>query len=357
LSLYLVERGWDVTVYCQGGGEGPVLIDKWRGVKRITIPVAHDGGAATVIFDWRSIQHLISTNRKFVLTLGYNTALFCSLYRFKGIVNVINMDGIEWKRDKWRWHERIWLWLNELAGCRVGNHLVADHPEIANHLQSRVRHEKITMIPYGSDGVSGADVSLLKSFGLEKNAYALVVARPEPENSILEIVSAFCRRKRDCKLVVLGNFDSSRNEYHRRVLAAADHQVVFPGAVYEKPTVSALRYFCRLYIHGHTVGGTNPSLVEALGAGSAVLAHDNRFNRWVAGPDAEYFRSLDHCGETLDRILCDESKLNKMAAGSLTQWQKRFTWENVLTEYEQLLTKWLPPQAASTSAPSDTTEI
>src|SRR3546814_15753467 len=110
------------------------------------------------------------------------------------------MDGLEWKRDKWSCPARSWLWLNERAGCYLGNRLIADHPEIENHLATRVPRSKITMIPYGADSVVSADVTALSQYGLEPDGFAVVIARPEPENSILEIVRAFSAKRRGMKI-------------------------------------------------------------------------------------------------------------------------------------------------------------
>ena len=342
LSLYLVARGWEVTVYCQkNGDDGPIIEDEWQGVRRFTIPVKKEGAMGTIIFDWRSIQHLIKSNQSsLVLTLGYNTAAFCLSYRFKGIRNLINMDGIEWRREKWRFHERAWLWLNERCGCWFGNHLIADHPAIKNHLATRVSRNKITMIPYGAQEITDADIIKLNALGLSPGCFITVIARPEPENSILEIVRAFSRKPRSVMLVMLGHYQDSK-PFHRAVCQAASNEVLFPGAIYDKDIVEALRFYSRLYIHGHRVGGTNPSLVEALGAGNAVLAHDNCFNRWVAGDDAHYFTDEDDCARELDRLLDDDNEINRMRAASRQRFQEAFTWDQVLGQYEKLLLDWL----------------
>lgn len=124
------------------------------------------------------------------------------------------------------------------------------------------------------------------------------------------------------------------------IIEAASDEVVFLGAIYDATIVKALRCYCRLYVHGHTVGGTNPSLIEALGAGSAVLAHDNKFNRWVAGEGSAYFTNLDDCSGKFDDLLDAPVLLNEMAAASLHQFNKQFTWQEVLGQYETLLKKW-----------------
>jgi len=341
LSIYLVGKGWGVNVYCQESRNEHTkpFETNWHGVRRIHIPVHSHGAKATVSFDYLSIKHA-SRHPSLILTLGYNTALFNIIFRIKGMKNLINMDGIEWKRDKWSWYEKAWLYANERAGCFIGHHLIADHPEISHHLSTRVPESKITMIPYGARGVTDADSSLLAPFKLEPRRYTLVVARPEPENSILEIVNAFSSRPRGQKLVILGNYDAA-NPYHVSVMNSASEEVHFVGAVYDHSTLDALRFYATLYIHGHTVGGTNPSLIEAMGAGQPVLAHGNPFNRWVAGAGSAFFKDERECSNALDALLPDQARLDKMSAFSRQRHAEAFTWNHILSKYEQLLLRWV----------------
>lgn len=335
-AIYLQRKDWQVTVYCQEEGHGEIYEDHWYGIRRVHIPVTHAGAIGTMVFDWRSTLHAIKCKSS-VLTLGYNTAVFCVLYRLKGIKNVINMDGIEWQRGKWSRFERTWLYINEKIGAWLGNHLIADHPEIKKHLSQFVSEKKITVIPYSANILVDVNETILESFKIEANRYAIIIARPEQENSILEIVTAFSKKKRKVALVVLGKYSPEINKYHKQVIDAASEEVKFVGAIYEKDVVQALRFFARFYIHGHTVGGTNPSLVEALGAGSPVLAHDNKFNNWVAGDKALYFSSTNECVTQIDRLLTDDKLIASMKVHSSEQMQARFTWEKIHQAYEKLL--------------------
>lgn len=335
LAIFLVRRGWRVVVYCQKFGNEKIYDDVWNGVERVHIPVWQTGTKGTILFDWKSIKHACQFN-DICLTLGYNTALFCSLLRLKGIYNVINMDGLEWKRAKWGLWARIWLWLNERAGCWIGNHLIADHPEIKKHLESRISAEKITVIPYGADLVSNASLTHVYRFGLVPKKFITVIARGEPENSILQIVRGFSSKHRNCELVILGSYYES-DPYHRQVRAAASKQVHFVGPIFEKEIVQALRFFSILYVHGHQVGGTNPSLVEALGAGNPIIAHDNHFNRWVAGDGAIYFNDAESFSCCLENLLTDPKKLEDLSALSLMRFRNGFVWSDVLQQYEELL--------------------
>ncbi len=344
LSLYLVSNGWNVKVYCQSydPSQDEPIRDLWRGIERIHISTKFPGSLGTMDFDWKCIRHALQDTDGLVLTLGYNTAAFCLPMRLRGMHNIINMDGIEWARAKWSWPARVWFWLNERAGCWLGNQLVADHPAIADHLATRVDRRKITTIAYGADPVHDAPVTPLLSLGLQPGCYSTVIARPEPENSVLEIVKAFSSRARGHKLVMLGKYDPGHNAFHRKVLDAAGPEVIFPGSIYDKAVLASLRFHSLLYIHGHQVGGTNPSLVEALGAGSAVLAHDNRFNRWVAGQAGRYFASVESCDALLSELLADDAQIAQMRLASRARFEEAFTWDRVLGQYEELLLAWLP---------------
>ena len=335
LSLHLVARGWRVVVYCQEDGAGPVVRDAWQGVDRVRIPVSLGGAKGTVLFDWRCIADA-AQHGDLCLTLGYNTALFCLRLRAAGITNLINMDGIEWRRDKWGSLAKAWFWLNDWAGCWIGNHLIADHPEIQAHLATRTAARRITTIPYGALPVGYAPTAPLAALGLTPQTYLTLIARPEPENSILEAVRGFSCRQRGATLVVLGNY-SDDQRYHRAIQDAASEEVRFLGALYDPALLTALRAHSLGHVHGHQVGGTNPSLVEALGAGNPVFAHDNRFNRWVASDAALYFRD----GIELDRILtpalADPAQLTRMRLRSRQRHAEAFRWEVVLSAYEALL--------------------
>jgi glycosyltransferase involved in cell wall biosynthesis len=140
---------------------------------------------------------------------------------------------------------------------------------------------------------------------------------------------------------VLGNYEAG-NAYHRAVKAAASTEVVFAGAIYDKTIVQALRFHCTAYVHGHRVGGTNPSLVEALGAGNAVIAHDNRFTRWVAGDGAVYFTDADSFSRCLDELLANPVALTNLRLQARTRFNEVFTWPYVLEQYEALLERYAP---------------
>ncbi len=352
LAPYLASHDWDVTVYCQDSGKAGTSVreDIWRGVRRIYIPVRGDGSYDSLVFDRRSIS-MAADRPGLCLVLGYNTAILTLLLRLKGKPFVTNMDGIEWKRAKWSAPYRAWFFLNDWIGCLVSNHLIADHPRIADHLATRTRRDRITTIAYGAPEICDADPAPLAGLGIEPGGYMVSICRPEPENSLLEQVRAFSRMERGKKLVMLGRF-AKGVAYHDAVRAAAGPEVIFPGAIYDKATLNALRSHAFAYCHGHTVGGTNPSLVEALGAGNAVIAHDNDFNRWVAGPEQFYFTGEDGCAAQIAAALADPVRIATARQAARAQFEAKFTWDHILHQYEGLLERLsIDPAPAAIPAP------
>lgn len=336
-ALYMVSRGHHVTVYCQAAGHEPAFQDVWEGVHRVGLPES-EGPKGTIRFDFRSAWAASRKPNATLLTLGYNTAVFSLLHRFRHERHFMNMDGIEWRRQKWSLPQRLWLRMNEWCGAHWANHLIADHPAIKAHLSQLVNPNKITVIPYGADAITSADARLLEPFGLQPGQYYIVIARPEPENSILEMVEAYKLSPRKVPLVMLGNYRPTENEYHAKVLAAAKGaNILFPGAIYETAVVIALRYYATAYLHGHQVGGTNPSLVEALAAGNAVIAHRNPFNEWVAGSSARFFSDVRELDELFTALESDAGEILAMKAGSRARHALCFRSELILNAYEQLL--------------------
>src|ERR1700722_5491496 len=298
-ALFLLSRGHQVTVYCQLEENEAPQEDTWNGIRRVSLP-AGKGPVGTMAFDWKAIKHSMRDN-SVILTLGYNTG--------------------------------------------VSNHLVADHPEIGRHLARHTPKDKISVIPYGADSVTSAPESVIQKFHLSPKAYHILIARPEPENYILEIVRAYSQRERGIPLVILGRYRHDGTPYQKTVLEAAGPEIRFLGPIFDRAIVKALRFHARAYFHGHRVGGTNPSLVEALGAGNAVIAHDNRFNRWVAGEGARYFRSASEIDAILESLAADPAQLLAMEDASRKRHHEAFTQDQVLSKYEELLALYVPAVA------------
>ncbi|GJD97039.1 DUF1972 domain-containing protein [Methylobacterium iners] len=338
LALFLVERGWNVGVYCQSEVwevRNRFASRMWRGIELIDVEVTSTGPAGTLEFDAYCARHAAKRDGV-CLVLGYNGAIVLPYLRLRGAKLITNMDGIEWRRAKWGWAVRAWFWMNEWIAAWSSQRLVADHPAIADHVATRRPRPAIVTIPYGGDPVYEAPTEPVTAMGLEPDRYLVSIARIEPDNSILDIVRTFSRRHRGVRLVVLGRLDEG-NTYHRAIRAAASEEVLFPGAIYDAATLRALRFHARAYLHGHTVGGTNPSLVEALWAGNAVIAHRNVYNAWTAGPEQFFFSDRTSLETALTAVLTDEIAVTRARAAARRQAAERFEWTDVLLAYESEL--------------------
>ncbi|SFM20445.1 DUF1972 domain-containing protein [Methylobacterium pseudosasicola] len=335
LALYLAGRGWRVGVYCQREVErvrDRVSTRTWNGIELITVEVALRGPAATLAFD-ALCAHNAAARGGVCLVLGYNGAAFLPYLRARGAKILTNMDGIEWRRPKWPLPVRAFFYLSEWIAAWSSQRLVADHPAIADHLARRRPRSAIATIPYGGDPPA-ADLGP-PPLGLEPGRYLVSIARIEPDNNILTLVEAFSRKPRGMRLVVLGTLKVG-NAYHRAVEDAAGLEVLMPGAIYDPEMVQSLRVHARAYLHGHTVGGTNPSLVEALWAGNAVIGHDNPFNRGTAGDGQFYFTDGDSCAAAIERVLTDDDAVAAASAAARKQ-AERFRWDDILAAYEDEL--------------------
>jgi glycosyltransferase involved in cell wall biosynthesis len=346
VGAYLRDQGWRVIVYCQADGRGPVTEDTWDGLERVVIPTSRTGALGTAVFDLRSILHA-SRHRDLCLTMGYNTAGFNVVQWLRRIPNIFNMDGIEWQRERWGRFKRTTLWINERIACWIGTELIADHPEIEKYLHTRARKSKLTTIAYGAPSITHAPTEPVTSRGLVPGQYLTLICRPVAENSILELVRAFSLKQRNHTLAIFGNYTPETDPYHRAVMDAASDEVVFVGSVYDPDHISALRFHASGYLHGHTVGGTNPSLVEALGAGNAVVAHDNPFNRWVASDGALYFSTSDEADTAISTLIDDVQLRRQLGERNRERHGAEFTWEHIGRQYRDLLARHIRAMPAS----------
>lgn len=340
VAKYLVANGWRVVVYCQVEGVGHLYEDIWEGIERVNIPVPNEGWIGTSRFDLISIKHA-SQFKDVCLTFGYNTAIFNVWQRVKRIPNVINMDGIEWSRERWGKLRQAILYTNERIACYVGNTLIADHPDIHTYLLTRAAGRKIETITYGAHPIADVGSSACAAHDVTPGKYLTLIARPIPENSILEIVKGFTARERDVDLLILGNYNPAKDDYHAAVVNAANDRVKFPGGIYDPEVVQQLRFNSIGYLHGHTVGGTNPSLVEALAAGNPVIAHKNPYNQWVAKGAALYFSDSLQVDQALTRLINDPDLAAQMGAAAKSRHLEEFTWEHVAGQYEAVLNRYV----------------
>jgi len=345
LSVRLIQRGVQVTVYCESGqGELPGM---YRGVDLVHIPAPRLGPLTTVLFDLRCLWHA-RKGFDVVYMLGYGASIFCFLPRLWGSTVWINMDGVEWARSKWGTLAKLWFKLMESAAMWTPNRVIADAHGVLRHLQSRhARLPSVSVIAYGAPVIDMApDVGLLDEWQVTVGEYYLIVCRLEPENSVKEIVQGYLQSESRHPLIVVGSIDPA-TDYVKQLLQFDCGRVRFIGPVYDKVKLQALRYHTLAYFHGHTVGGTNPSLLEALGCGNIVIARDNVFNREVAGKVVVYFRQQPDLAGSIRAVeSCPLDQMNFVRVVAQGRIKKVYSWDSIADSYCELFNSQIPQEHA-----------
>lgn len=339
LGARLAHAGFQVTVYCEAKAP-PIGNAEYRGIKLRYISCPRLGPLTSIVFDSLC---LIDARRGFdvVYVLGYSASFLCFLPRLSGARVWINVDGVEWERTKWSWMGRLYLKAAAAIALKTATHIIADANEIAWLLRGRYGSMRsCTTIAYGANLVQEVpSPALLATWGLSPADYYLVVCRLEPENHVMEVIREFLSSSTRRILVIVGNHHVT-TRYVRRLLAAGkSERIKFIGTVYNKDQLSALRYYCFAYFHGHSVGGTNPSLLEAMASGSAIIAHDNKFNREVAGVAALYFGGENSIVDLSAQIELDGSLHRRLKAQAKQRVVDHYSWEIILSQYQNLLNK------------------
>jgi len=336
IGTRLAARGHEVTVYCRNPGQ---LLTQYRGMHLVNLPAMRHRYTETLSHTALSTVHAVVKDRPdVVLLLNAGNAPLLKPLRLAGIPTAIHLDGLESKREKWRGAgARYYRWAEELA-VRSGQEVIADAQAIADHVE-QAYHRQCTVIAYGAPVIEPGS-SRLHELGLTAGAYHLIVARVEPENHVLEAVRAYRASAEQLPLVVVGSAPYSQ-EYVAGVRAAAsvDARFMLTGGIYDQELLDQLYGNARTYIHGHSVGGTNPSLLRAMGAGAAVLAFDVEFNREVTDGKAIFWGSEHELTTILDSIAAGlrDEQLQELRLSSQSRVAEHYQWDGVADKYEELV--------------------
>jgi len=335
ISTILVRRGHRVTVY--NPHFHPYSSEEFEGVRIVKCysPEKTIGAAGNFVYDYLCMRHALREKCDILLVLGYTTSSIFNpiLPRGKSIM-VTNVDGLEWKRDKWNGFTKFIIRRLEALGARFGGHLVSDNREIRNYLL-RTYDKDSTCIAYGADIPGPTKTALLKPYGVQPREFDMLIARLEKENNIETILDGISANPGQTPFLVIGNHGHAYGEFLKKKYANVQ-RIRFTGGIYDINVLNSLRGLCRFYFHGHSVGGTNPSLLEAMASGALIVSHDNPFNRDVLGENAFYFGSSDD----IVRLLTDERNM-ETSRESMTRLQREkivsdYSWEGITRQYESL---------------------
>jgi glycosyltransferase involved in cell wall biosynthesis len=325
----------NVTVVCPA--PSPKRDETYRGVtlKFVNFPAL--GKYSEMFWDARCF---CMAKRQFdvVYMLGMGGAFAAWVPRLFGAAVWVNTDGIEWKRTKFTWPQRAYIVLVEALSVLFANRIVADSAAIAKYLRKRYPGlKKVSTIAYGADiPTEKPDQKLIEEWDLQPDGYYIVVCRLEPENHVFEIVEGFERSNSSLPLVVLGNIENP-NAYVRTLLKHSSPRVRFIGTVFDRKKLEALRSYARAYMHGHSVGGTNPSLLEAMACSNLVIAHDNPFNREVLGDAGLYFATRDELASIVTAVDGNQVDASIRRHKSAEIIRSNYQWDQIANAYIELL--------------------
>ena len=332
----LVTRGYDVTVYCRNPGQ---KLTSYEGMHLVNAPAVRHRMTETLSHTALSTAHaIIRDHPDVVLLLNAGNAPLLKPLALAGIPTAIHLDGLESKREKWRGAGAKYYRWAEKASVQWGVEVIADAQAIADHVRLQYGRACV-VIPYGAE-VINPPADRLGELGLEDHAFHLIVARFEPENHVLDAVHAFRASAENRPLVVVGSAPYSQ-WYVDRVHDAARHdpRIRFTGGIYDQALLDQLYGHCLTYVHGHSVGGTNPSLLRAMGAGAPVLAYDVEFNREVTAGQAYFWPDAAALTRIWDDIAsgAEDGRLEELRGLGQQRVRDAYQWDAVTDDYEALI--------------------
>lgn len=334
LVEYIIEelsKEFEVTVYCSSVYYHERLT-YYKGARLIYIPVSPNG-KSSILYDSICLLHS-AVKSDVVLVLGVGGAFIFPLIRLFTHARIItNIDGLEWKRDKWKYFAKIFLKSQERNAIRFSHRIIADNEGIKKYIEQTygiISH----LIEYGGSQASKLSLTLeVKKRYCLTDTYAFSVCRIEPENNIHIILKAFALSNNH--LVIVGNWQSSKYGMDLKRDYQETPNIVLLDAIYDQTILNQIRSNCELYIHGHAAGGTNPSLVEAMWLGLPIIAWDVDYNRYTTEEQALYFNSVESLNVVLQNLSCEQLlglsvKLREIAV-------RKYSWQKIAQTYRNLL--------------------
>jgi len=335
LSTGLVSKGHEVFVY--NSHNHPYQNSTWKNVQLIHCydPEHHLGSFGQFIYDFNCIVDARRRNFDVILMLGFtSSSAWGWLYPNQSAL-IFNMDGLEWKRTKYSKPVQKFLLLAEKLAVKFSNFYIADSVVIQSYLKSKYAISS-EHIAYGAEVHYNEAESLLQEYGVKKHEYYILMARMAAENNIEMILDGFHASNSNKKFLVVGSVDNKHGRYLVQKFKN-DARIVFTGGIYNHPQkIHSLKIYSSLYFHGHSVGGTNPSLLEAMASRALVAAHDNPFNRAILRQDTFYFSSYNEVKEIIENTQRN-GRETAMIHNNLKKIQEQFNWDTVIKKYEDFI--------------------
>jgi len=332
LSQGLVSRGCEVSVY--NSHNHPYQDSTWKGINIIHKydPEYRLGAIGQFKYDLNCIMDSRKRNFNIILQLGYtSSSIWGRLLPLRSKI-ITNVDGIEYSRVKYNRIVKEFLKYAEKLAVKYSDHLVADSVIIKKHFEDKYNTES-TFIPYGADIFENPDVSQIEKLGLESNKYFLLVARLQADNNIETIIKGVLDSKSSSPLVIIGNYDNTFGKYLRKNYTS--QKIRFSGSIFSIDLLNNLRYFSNIYFHGHSAGGTNPSLLEAMASSALICAHNNPFNKSVLNNNVFYFSNENDIAKLINSKP-KKDLFSQFIDKNLLQIKGQYSKEKIINDYYSL---------------------
>ena len=314
----------DLTVYCSSKTYDKKL-KVYNGAKLTYIPFKANG-PQSIIYDITSLSHALFKRPDVVLILGVSGCFFLPFFRFFSKAKVVtNIDGLEWRREKWgKWPKRFLKYSEKLA-VKYSDIVIADNQGIADYVDEEYG-VKSAVIAYGGDHAVGTDMVI------SDDGFALALCRIEPENNVEMILNAFSKTSKPLKFI--GNWANSDFGRQMKTKYSSFENIDIIDPIYDIEKLSVLRASCSFYVHGHSAGGTNPSLVEMMHFGKTIMCFDCNYNRASTENRASFFSDSD---ALVENINAEKDSVNGQSMLEIAQ--RRYTWDIVRNQYFDLISK------------------
>lgn len=336
ISTYMVQKGHQVTVY--NPSDHPFKKKIYNGVKiqRIFSNERQLSFLNVFIFDFLSLLHAGFNKYDIILELGYHPAsLFYFLKGLSPTKIITNFAGMEWKRSKWSGYTQKLIKLCEAIAIKKSDAVIADNIGIQAYIKSEYNAHSFYSA-YGAELFDSPDLNILQNYAVEGKKYFMMMARFQRDNNFEMVLDGYALSGSEKPLLVIGNHQNEYGNFLKEKYKRNEN-IRFIGGIYNYAILCSLRWYADIYFHGHSCGGTNPSLLEAMASNAFIVAHDNEFNRAVLGQNALFFNNP----ETVSKIIKANHDLfrAKTIIANKIRVREEYNWDKICNEYLQIFSR------------------
>ncbi|KEO73453.1 DUF1972 domain-containing protein [Anditalea andensis] len=338
--LDLLPAHFDVTVFCEADGYSN-KISKYKGAELVYLNLKANG-IQSIAYDMLSLFTSFRKN-DYLLVLGVSGAIALPIIKksFKGRI-ITNIDGLEWKRDKWNFFAKKFLKMSEKIAVNYSDTVITDNLHIQKHVNKEY-HKESVFIAYGGDHVSAVNKDLyLDKYPFLEHKFLFTVCRIEPENNLIMLIEGFLKAQSKVPYVIIGNWEASKFGQHLIEKYGNESNIYLLNPIYDTLELNALRSNCFYYLHGHSAGGTNPSLVEAMYLGLPIISYDVAYNKASTSEQAIYFRDQVQLSTIISELFNSTEnsiliKRDEYAKKMKVLAEKNYTWRYISDQYIQAI--------------------